>query len=174
MDADTQKLVKIQLWDMTSVIQYHIVPSKWWREADGVILLLDVTTRKSFDNLVLWMDRLREYTPSTTKILVVATKSDDKTNRKVFNEEILGSIAEMAEKIEFQFRDLQFMEVSAHKDYNIIPAVEMISKSILKNILEEQSSSMDMNPNSAPDPNINSRKKNKNGKGTSQRRCIIA
>lgn len=130
MDPDTNKKFQIQLWDMTSVIQNKVVSSPWWYSANGAIFMVDVTERKSFDKLSDWLDKIHHYAAAATKIIVVASKCDNKENRKVFNEEILDLIGQLTTKPQFSERNLEFMEVSSHEDKNILAAVTLLSKNI--------------------------------------------
>ena len=70
------KLVKLQIWDTAGQERFHTVTSSYYHNADGVIIVYDVTNRQSFDAVERWNDELEKYvTPDVCKLLV-GNKSD--------------------------------------------------------------------------------------------------
>ncbi len=78
------------------------------------------------------------YTMENARVLVVATKSDDTANRKVWNEEILDFIEQNCRGEFWTERDVQFIEISAKQNYNVDQALQMIARSILRRMLENE------------------------------------
>lgn len=104
----------------------------------GILLLVDVTNRESFTNLEHWIQNVSRYTRDKTKLLILASKCEDSANRKVWNEEILELLEQMQSKSDdHKDRDIQFVEISSKNDHNVMQAVNMIVRSVLKNYLDQ-------------------------------------
>ena len=50
--------------------------SAYYRGAVGAMLVYDVTRSKTFENVKLWMDAVREYSDNNAIILLVGNKTD--------------------------------------------------------------------------------------------------
>jgi GTPase SAR1 family protein len=59
----------------------------YYANANGVVLLFDITDKESFTNLPRWFEELNHYGPSLDRILV-GNKSDLTDDRAVTTEEI--------------------------------------------------------------------------------------
>jgi GTPase SAR1 family protein len=102
-----------------------------WRGAHGILILVDVTNRDTFDKLEHWFREIDRFTRETIRILIVATKIDDQSKRQVWNEEILDFVGRMSQTEEHKERDIQFIETSAKNNYNIEQAIQKIVRSII-------------------------------------------
>lgn len=56
------RLVKLQVWDTGGQQRYRPVLSTCYRNADGVVVVFDLTNRKSFLNLAQWLSEVEEFT----------------------------------------------------------------------------------------------------------------
>ncbi len=77
---------KLQVWDTGGQQRYRPVLASCYRNADGVILVFDVTNEKSFANLPQWLSEVEEFSEkgkSAPKLLLVGNKSDLVDRRRV-------------------------------------------------------------------------------------------
>jgi len=54
------KTVKIQIWDTAGQDRFREPALQYYRGAVGIILVYDVTDKKSFENVDYWLNRIRE------------------------------------------------------------------------------------------------------------------
>lgn len=101
----------LQVWDTGGQQRYRPVLSTCYRNAVGIVLVFDVTNRKSFQNLGQWLSEVGEFAATmagreSTPKLLVGNKSD-LTSRRQVDEEIARKFA--ADK------DMSYIETSALK-----------------------------------------------------------
>merc|ERR1712150_190425 len=51
--------LRLNIWDVSGLQQYSDVRNEFYKEADAVIIVFDVTVRKSFDSLSTWLDEVQ-------------------------------------------------------------------------------------------------------------------
>lgn len=61
--------------------------STYYRGAVGALMVFDLTSLKSFENVPLWLKELRQYADNNVVILLVGNKVDLKDKREVRKEE---------------------------------------------------------------------------------------
>ena len=64
------KSLKIDIWDTAGQDQYKKLHSSYYFDADGCILVFDVTRKSSYENLKHWYKKLREFCGKIPVILV--------------------------------------------------------------------------------------------------------
>ncbi len=81
------KTYKIQIWDTAGQERFRTITSSYYRGAQGIIIVYDITNKESFDNVKIWLTECSRYN-DRAQIILVGNKSDlDKSARKVsFNE----------------------------------------------------------------------------------------
>jgi GTPase SAR1 family protein len=130
----------------------------------GIIYLLDVTNRQSLANLTKWFEIFDKHAAMNACILVVASKCDNESARQVKIEEILTFVEEIAKQERFLLRKVLFLiETSAKNNYNLLESIIMISRSVLKPVLELSSPRY-----KSPNPQDPTKQNNDNKK-----RCIV-
>lgn len=68
--------VKLLIMDTAGQEQFHSITSSYYRGADGIILVYDVTRKVTFDNLRTWLEDIDVYAREDTDKLLVGNKSD--------------------------------------------------------------------------------------------------
>jgi Ras-related protein Rab-18 len=58
------KRIKITIWDTAGQERFRTLTSSYYRGAQGVIMVYDVTRRDSFENLDQWLKEVKLYTPN--------------------------------------------------------------------------------------------------------------
>ena len=97
IDKDGQKQKKafnISLFDTAGQEKFRSVTFSYYKETDGILLLYDITDRKSFDNVSLWIDSIKEAiegNESKYAVILIGNKLDlveeENKERKVTEEE---------------------------------------------------------------------------------------
>jgi small GTP-binding protein len=87
------------------------------RDTHGVILVFDITNRKTFENLECWIDEFKEYLQAKTFVMLVGNKSDLAGERKVSVDE--------AEKFARKY-SLKYEETSAKDHERVCEVFEFL------------------------------------------------
>ena len=86
----SSKRIKLTIWDTAGQERFRTLTSSYYRGAQGVVMVYDVTRRDSFENLEQWLKEVKLYSPNSGEgvvKLLVGNKIDLKDNRKVSREE---------------------------------------------------------------------------------------
>ncbi|KAG9043978.1 hypothetical protein FS837_008934 [Tulasnella sp. UAMH 9824] len=112
--------VKLSIWDTAGQERFRTITSSYYRGAQGIILVYDVSNRESFEALPKWFTELETYvSPNVVKILV-GNKVDKEFSRAVSEDE--GR--KFAERM-----DTLFVEASAKSNIGVQDAFkEVVNK----------------------------------------------
>ncbi len=80
------KTVKLQIWDTAGQERFRTITSAYYRGADGIIMVYDVTRTESFDHVQDWLNEVNRYAnQGLCKKLLIGNKCDrtDRTVRDV-------------------------------------------------------------------------------------------
>ncbi|KAL7692188.1 putative small GTP-binding protein [Plasmopara halstedii] len=80
------KTVKLQIWDTAGQERFRTITSAYYRGADGIIMVYDVTSQESFDHVNDWLSEVNRYASEGTCKLLVGNKSDINDNKAVLYE----------------------------------------------------------------------------------------
>jgi len=82
LDVDGVKY-KLSIWDTAGQERFRTITSSYYRGAQGVILVYDVSSRDSFDDLPRWFGELETYCGPFVAKIIVGNKIDKEYNRAV-------------------------------------------------------------------------------------------
>ena len=85
-----EKPVKITCWDTSGQERFRTLTSAFYRGGHGVLLVYDITSRESFNNLKYWTKELIQYSTNDPIVIVVGNKLDLKDKRSVSSMEGLS------------------------------------------------------------------------------------
>eukprot|EP00347_Sterkiella_histriomuscorum_P016517 403352881 len=69
--------LNLELWDVSGQDKFRALTNMYYRDADGAILVFDVTDKESFENLKqAWIKDIEEKAPENIQIAIVGNKSD--------------------------------------------------------------------------------------------------
>ncbi|KAF8621940.1 hypothetical protein AX15_007375 [Amanita polypyramis BW_CC] len=86
MDVNGKK-VKLSIWDTAGQERFRTITSSYYRGAQGVILVYDVTSRETFDALPRWYAELDTYISTPVIKILVGNKVDKEYSRQVATSE---------------------------------------------------------------------------------------
>jgi len=75
--------VKMSIWDTAGQERFRTITASYYRGAQGVILVYDVSSRESFEALPRWLEELENYVPPEVVKIVVGNKLDKEYSRQV-------------------------------------------------------------------------------------------
>ena len=76
-----EKNIKLQIWDSAGQEKFKSLIPNYIRGASLVILVYDISNKKSFDNLNSWIEFINNY--ENTNIVICGNKIDLKNKREV-------------------------------------------------------------------------------------------
>ncbi|XP_010774446.1 ras and EF-hand domain-containing protein homolog [Notothenia coriiceps] len=117
--------VLLQLWDTAGQERFRSIAKSYFRRADGVLLLYDVTCEKSFLNVREWVDMIEDVSQEDIPIMLVGNKCD---LRQDGNNCVPTSYGE---KLAMTYNTL-FCETSAKDGSNILEAVLHLARQVTK------------------------------------------
>jgi len=79
--------VKLAIWDTAGQERFHALGPIYYRDANGAILVYDITDRDSFDRVQNWVKELRKMLGENIVLVIVGNKQDLERQRKVTKEE---------------------------------------------------------------------------------------
>ncbi|XP_015610091.1 ras-related protein Rab-43 [Cephus cinctus] len=77
------KRVKLQIWDTAGQERFRTITQSYYRSANGVIVVYDITKRSTFLSLQRWVEEVRRYTSSHVMLVLVGNKCDLESLREV-------------------------------------------------------------------------------------------
>ncbi|XP_062996081.1 ras-related protein Rab-42-like [Elgaria multicarinata webbii] len=112
--------VKLQLWDTAGQERFRCISRSFYRNAVGVLLVFDMTNRRSFESIFEWYN---EVTSVMEKVicLLVGHKCDLYSTNRVTIEEAEGLATSLG---------AHFVETSAKENLNVDLAFETITNNI--------------------------------------------
>lgn len=69
-------IVALQLWDTAGQERFRSITKQYFRKADGVIVVYDVTSEASFKNVRNWMTSVQEGTDDEAVVMILGNKMD--------------------------------------------------------------------------------------------------
>ncbi|KAJ7403737.1 calcium release activated channel regulator 2A [Willisornis vidua] len=106
--------VALQLWDTAGQERYRSITKQFFRKADGVIVMYDITAKDTFTAVKQWLISIEEATGENVPVLLLGNKTDNEKEREV----PLGIGEHLAKDY-----NLIFYECSACSGYNVEKSV---------------------------------------------------
>ena len=103
------KKVNLQIWDTAGQERFMALSKTIHILVDGVILVYDITRHITFENILNWMKKIKEYNENLP-ILIIGNKKDIKDERNITFEE---------GKKFFDEHKMNFFETSAFNGENV-------------------------------------------------------
>ncbi|XP_044927669.1 EF-hand calcium-binding domain-containing protein 4B isoform X2 [Mustela putorius furo] len=75
--------VALQLWDTAGQERYRCITQQFFRKADGVVVMYDVTARQSFLSVRQWLSSVEEAVGDYIPVLLLGNKIDNEKEREV-------------------------------------------------------------------------------------------
>ena len=121
MTLKSGKVVKLQIWDTAGQDRFRAITKNYYKGANGIILIYDVTSIQTYENVKNWITQIREEASPNVIIYIAGNKIDLEEERKIKTEE--GQ--KLAEEL-----GLPFFETSAKTGVNINESFEDLVEKI--------------------------------------------
>jgi small GTP-binding protein len=117
--------VKMMIWDTAGQERFYTIAKAYFRSALGVVLVYDITDRKSFDSLPRWLRDARTEADPHCTVILVGNKSDLAPTRVVSPEEAAAFAKE---------HDLTYLETSALDGTQIEAVFQRTGQDLLRKV----------------------------------------
>ncbi|NXN91520.1 RAB44 protein, partial [Rhinopomastus cyanomelas] len=104
----------LRLWDSAGQERYHSITKQFFRKADGVVLMYDVTSESSFSDVRYWLSCIQEGAEDGVSVLLLGNKTDCAAERRVPTQE--------GERLAKEHQ-LIFFECSAASGHNVSKSI---------------------------------------------------
>ena len=127
------KIIRVKIWDTAGQEIFHSLTKNFYRKADGIIIVYDVTNKDSFDKIHDWVKSVHDNIDTYREIhmLIVGNKIDLEESRQVSKEE--------GEKI-CKYFDIPYFEASAKNADGVRNFMMKIINDIVNNKVNDRSS----------------------------------
>ena len=109
--------IKLILWDSAGQERFRAVAMSALKAVKGIVLVFDVTSKKSFDNIDMWIDQINEQCSDPCLVLFGNKIDLDPSLREVTNDDIKNCC---------ERRNLVYFETSAKTKQGIMEGFEHI------------------------------------------------
>ena len=102
--------IKLQIWDTAGQERFRTITTSYYKGAQAIIIVFDLTDKDSFDHLKSWMGDIDKYAKEGVMKVLVGNKSDLVNKREVSDD----SAREFARKY-----GIEYIETSAKDSSNV-------------------------------------------------------
>ena len=125
--------MKLQIWDTAGQERFRTITSAYYRGADGILMVFDVTSTESFDHVADWLKEVNRYAAEGTAKLLIGNKCDRTADRVVTEEQAQEFAQELG---------IPYIETSAKSAKNVEEAFLTMAGQLIK---QRQASGQEQN-----------------------------
>eukprot|EP00830_Metopus_es_P009496 TRINITY_DN1915_c0_g1_i1.p1 TRINITY_DN1915_c0_g1~~TRINITY_DN1915_c0_g1_i1.p1 ORF type:complete len:197 (-),score=35.65 TRINITY_DN1915_c0_g1_i1:36-626(-) len=113
--------VTVKIWDTAGQERFRTITHSFYKQAEGILIVYDVTDKLSFESLHSWVNSIHEHANEKTVKYLIANKIDLVDERVVTKEE--------GEKLALEYK-MKYFETSARNDINVSESIESLIKEV--------------------------------------------
>ncbi|KAH0786198.1 small GTP-binding protein [Histomonas meleagridis] len=115
--------IKLQIWDTAGQERFRSIAKAYFRNAVGVILVYDITEKKTFEEINLWLGDVHSLCDPSASIILIGNKCDLEDKR----------VITLAEAENFaKNHQLMYLETSALNGKNVTEAFMTVATNIYR------------------------------------------
>ena len=157
----------LKIWDTAGSEKYRSMTKNYLRGSNGIVIVFDLTSQSSFNNVDLWMNDLKDVVDDKA-VKILAGNKCDLRGRKITNEEANKYAKD---------HDMRYLEISAKEGINIESLFEILATHCIRKLKEKQKQNEEEGLNN--DPTFGSKTgnlkidmhENKKKKGSHSKKC---
>nr|XP_011718047.1 ras-related protein Rab-37 isoform X2 [Macaca nemestrina] len=113
--------IDFRIWDTAGQERFRSVTHAYYRDAQALLLLYDITSKSSFDSIRAWLTEIHEYAQRDVVIMLLGNKADMSSERVIRSED--------GETLAREY-GVPFLETSAKTGMNVELAFLAIAKEL--------------------------------------------
>ena len=132
------KIIKVQVWDTAGEERYRSITNAYYRGAEGILIVFDLTNKESFKNIENWINEITVYTGKDVLMICLGNKSDLK--KAISN----STIEDFKKRTK-----LEIINVSAKTGDGVEDAFKHLIELLIKKNMDkkEEINAISLNPN---------------------------
>eukprot|EP00601_Ochromonadales_sp_CCMP2298_P013298 CAMPEP_0173269620 /NCGR_PEP_ID=MMETSP1142-20121109/30976_1 /TAXON_ID=483371 /ORGANISM="non described non described, Strain CCMP2298" /LENGTH=471 /DNA_ID=CAMNT_0014205979 /DNA_START=162 /DNA_END=1577 /DNA_ORIENTATION=+ len=107
--------MQVQVWDTAGQEQFHKITTSYYKGAQGIMLVYDVTDRRSMENVHYWVKNIKSHASDTVQVALIGNKTDIRASG---GEAAEHCSTEKGQEIATKF-GIPFFETSAKDSFNV-------------------------------------------------------
>ncbi|XP_070566562.1 EF-hand calcium-binding domain-containing protein 4B-like isoform X2 [Ptychodera flava] len=116
-----RKMIALQLWDTAGQERFRSITKQYFRKADGVLVVYDISSESSFTNVRNWMTSVSEGVEEGTVTMILGNKVDIEEQRQVKQKD--------GHKLAEEYESL-FYEASAKSGYSVDECIQALARKL--------------------------------------------
>lgn len=117
-------IIRLQIWDTAGQERFRKITSSYYKGANAILVVFDITDRHSFENIHTWLMEVAQYTDDNCIRILIGNKSD-----LDFNEQ--RGVSQKEAEIYANEQNMIFVETSAKTGVNIEKVFLLCGKKLL-------------------------------------------
>ncbi|KAJ8308098.1 hypothetical protein KUTeg_012972 [Tegillarca granosa] len=93
------KKVKIQIWDTAGQERFESITKQFYRRAQGIMLVYDISSRRSYDAIPKWLSYIQQFASDNVVIMLLGNKKDRTGRREISFEEASKAFYELSQSV---------------------------------------------------------------------------
>ena len=126
------KTIRVKIWDTAGQERYKAITKCFFQRAQGIIIVFDVTNKKSFDDLKIWIDSINSQSQLTEDLenmpIIIIGNKIDIPNRVIDKETALNFAKE---------QNFDYYETSAKTGEGVDVAIRDLVKKVMAYITKK-------------------------------------
>ena len=118
-----EKNVKLQIWDTAGQERFRTIISSYYKGAQGILLVFDVTEKESFESLNNWLIEIEKNANKNVVKILIGNKNDLEEKRVIS----FSQAKDFADS-----NGLKYVETSAKLNNNVTEAFSEIGKELME------------------------------------------
>merc|ERR1719240_760223 len=136
IDSDGRS-VKLQVWDTAGQERFHTITQQYYRKAQGIVLVYDITDEESFANIRKWAAQIAAHSEEGTDRVLVGNKLD-------LEPRVVSTARGQAVADEY---GIPFFETSAQSGQGVDEAFAALASNVCKRVSAQTRDATHNNPN---------------------------
>lgn len=125
---------ELKVWDTCGEEKFRSITQQYYKEADGIVLIFDLTNKNTFNNLDNWLENINNYCKKQTQVFLVGNKMDLNDEREIDEDNI---------KKFYEKHKLRYIPISAKDGTNVTLVFEELAANCVQIITAEPECEID-------------------------------
>ncbi|XP_012665310.1 ras-related protein Rab-15 [Otolemur garnettii] len=123
MLAQEEEAVEVRAGDTAGQERYQTITKQYYRRAQGIFLVYDISSERSYQHIMKWVSDVDEYAPEGVQKILIGNKADEEQKRQVGREQGQQLAKEYG---------MDFYETSACTNLNIKESFTRLTELVLQ------------------------------------------